>query len=246
MSDWHNTSGDRETVLRRAREYPYLLPADSYRWLNDEVHAFDPAECKGRTAVLAVGSNMSPQQLTRKYGRDETHPIPVQRCYLQDFDVVYSAHIARYGSIPAMLQHSPGTRVALFLTWLTDGQLETMHKTELGAEHYHFGRVSDVAMALDTGEVLGEFHVYVSQRGHVEQDGGAVALAAVSAENRRFPALYMADMISRLHERAAPELDGDAFILKLVEDLEYRKACMDMLGETFRPFAHPYEIVRAS
>ncbi|MCK5621123.1 MAG: hypothetical protein KAJ11_02450, partial [Alphaproteobacteria bacterium] len=87
--------------LDRARGYPYAIPEASYVWRAGEVAAFDPAMRKDRTPVLAIGSNQSPRQLTRKFG-DEGE-IPVQRARLRDFDIYYSAHITGYGSVPAML-----------------------------------------------------------------------------------------------------------------------------------------------
>lgn len=58
---------------------------------------------KGRklTPVLAVGSNAAPAQLERKFS-PEMFPngvvIPVLRCVLPDFDVVYAPLISSYGS----------------------------------------------------------------------------------------------------------------------------------------------------
>lgn len=53
------------------------------------------------TPVLAVGSNAAPVQLARKFP-PSTFPdgvvIPVLRCVLPDFDVVYAPLISSYGS----------------------------------------------------------------------------------------------------------------------------------------------------
>ena len=53
------------------------------------------------TPVLAVGSNAAPAQLARKFPA-ELFPngvvIPVLRCVLPDFDVVYAPLISSYGS----------------------------------------------------------------------------------------------------------------------------------------------------
>lgn len=60
---------------------------------------------KGRTAVLAYGSNASPLQLARKFPaadfKDEDALIPVVRGTLADFDVVYAAHISSCESVIA-------------------------------------------------------------------------------------------------------------------------------------------------
>lgn len=57
------------------------------------------------TPVLAVGSNAAPTQLARKFPA-EMFPdgvvIPVLRCVLPDFDVVYAPLISSYGSCTGM------------------------------------------------------------------------------------------------------------------------------------------------
>lgn len=53
------------------------------------------------TPVLAVGSNAAPAQLARKFPPEmfpEGVVIPVLRCVLPDFDVVYAPLISSYGS----------------------------------------------------------------------------------------------------------------------------------------------------
>ena len=53
------------------------------------------------TPVLAVGSNAAPTQLARKFPPDlfpDGVVIPVLRCVLPDFDVVYAPLISSYGS----------------------------------------------------------------------------------------------------------------------------------------------------
>ena len=57
------------------------------------------------------------EQLLRKFGDSET--IPVTKARLWDYDVFYSAHVASYGSIPAVLGGAVvGTVVDVFVTWL--------------------------------------------------------------------------------------------------------------------------------
>ena len=49
---------------------------------------------------------------------------------LLDFDVVYAPLVSSYGSCTATLEHSPGTVVSLFVTFLSSALLERMHQTE--------------------------------------------------------------------------------------------------------------------
>lgn len=228
---------DRRAKLARAREYPYEIPAGSYIWRGGAVAPFDPAARRGRLPVLAVGSNQSPRQLSRKFG--DQGEIPVQRAHLADFDIFYSAHITAYGSVPAMLQRSPGTEVTLSLTWLDDRQLEAMHATELSAAKYEFAVIENIDLALDCGATLNSVHLYAGVNGHLVNAGDAVALAAIAAEGRRFKALDTAGMLEIVRRRVAPAEDPDEFVLKLVDDQAYRAACTDRIATDSVTFGHP-------
>lgn len=52
------------------------------------------------TPVLAIGSNGAPSQLERKFPASDFPEtvIPVVKCALMDFDVVYACHISGYAS----------------------------------------------------------------------------------------------------------------------------------------------------
>ena len=98
--------------VRHALSYPFEIPTRSYVVDGDGyaelAESAAPPDVSGRRPVLALGSNQSPAQLIRKYEGLGLGPIPVVRARLADFDVVYSAHVARYGSIPATLRPCPG------------------------------------------------------------------------------------------------------------------------------------------
>lgn len=223
--------------IERARGYPYAIPAQSYVWRNGNIAEFDPDLRRGRTPVLAVGSNQSPEQLSRKFGRNGE--IPVQRARLRDFDIYYSAHITGYGSVPAMLQHSPGTEITLSVNWLDDRQLGVMHDTELSAAKYEYKFIEDVSLALDCGTDMDFINLYVGVNGHLMHDGDAVALAATPANGRRPKAMTTADVLEIVRERFSPADTPDEFVLKLVDDRGFRDACTAAISENAVPFNHP-------
>jgi hypothetical protein len=243
MNAYRPDTSDRQAALARARGYPYPIPERSYHWRGGRAHAFDPAATEGRTPVLAVGSNQSPEQLTRKFGHEDDWEIPVQRCALADFDVVYSAHIAGYGSVPAMLQAAPGTTVTLFVNWLDAAQLGAMHDTELRNGNYHYGRLDGIALRLEGGAALASVHGYISRRGHIRHDGDAVALAKVPAHDRSHPARDTAQMLAHVHERLDPDHGLDDFILRMIEDANYRRDVIAALETDSVAFVAKYEIV---
>jgi hypothetical protein len=223
--------------LDRARGYPYAIPEESYVWRGGETTAFDPGMRKDRTPVLAIGSNQSPQQLTRKFGTEGE--IPVQRARLRDFDIYYSAHITGYGSVPAMLQRAPGTDVTLSVNWLDERQLDIMHGTELYAAKYRYEVIEGINLALDCGTEMDFARLYVGVNGHLMHEGEAVALAAIHADARRPSALTTAEVLEVVRERFAPEYDSDAFVLKLVEDIDFRADCTRAISSDSVPFGHP-------
>ena len=122
--NWEDTSTDNAERLTRALGYPYPIPDHSYVVHNGDVSPMlgDQAARlrEGRIPVLAVGSNQSPAQITRKFNGTDWPNVPCERCTMYDFDTVFSAHIAHYGSIAAALHPSPGTKVNLFINWLTN------------------------------------------------------------------------------------------------------------------------------
>jgi len=229
-------TAERNALLARARGYPYAAPAHSYTYDSGGTSPFDPAQTRGRTPVLAFGSNRAPEQLARKFVEDH-HVVPVQRATLADHDVVYSAHVTSYGAIPAMLQACGDAHVAVAITWLDDHQLEVMHATEVNAANYHYAVVEDVVLSLDDGRVLDHAYAYVGLRGHLVHDGDAVALAAVECAGRVFPAMTTEELLRHLHARVDPHDDHDGFVTRLVEDMKYRRAATATLAEDSVPFA---------
>ncbi|CAN0481375.1 unnamed protein product, partial [Discosporangium mesarthrocarpum] len=164
--------------VAHAKTYPFPVPGRSYVFRNGEPydlddHGFDRTD---RTPVLAAGSNQSHEQLARKYGVLPGHvEIPIQRGLLDDFDSVYAAHLAGYGSVPSTFHPSPGTRVTTYVLWLDDAQLNRMHETE---RNYTFDRLDGIRVEIDdAGETLESAYAYTAVVGCVNVDGAPVALA---------------------------------------------------------------------
>lgn len=209
----------RDPVLARAAGYPYGITDHSFTLIDGEARPFDASLVAGRTPVIGYGSNQSPDQLRRKYGENRS-PIPVQRAWLDDHDVVYSAHFASYGSLPAALRHTPGTRVAVAINWLDDEQLAVMHPTE--QQNYHFARLGGIALYTAEGTLLDSAHAYLGFRGHIARDGVPVALAAVRAENRTLPALGQLAALAWLRDHMAPGTGLAEFVRAHIDDVGLR------------------------
>lgn len=224
--------------VAHAKSYPFPAPDRCFVY---ESGAWRPLDCPvdrtGRVPVLAAGSNQSPEQLARKYGAMAgLGPIPAQRGRLADFDVVYAAHLASYGSVPATFQHSPGTAVTIFVLWLDNWQLARMHETE---GNYTYDHLAGVHVALDAGGVLDEAYAYSSKVGCLGHDGGCVSLAEIGAERRRFRAMRQSEILAVVRDRLAPATPLDEFIRAHVGDPTLRARRSAALREGALPARYP-------
>jgi hypothetical protein len=231
-------------LLALAKSYPFAAPAQSYLFREGAAAPADPSlsaaeSYHGRTAVIAHGSNRSPDQLLRKFGAGAE--IPVTRAWLADYDVVFSAHVTMYGSIAANLRHAPGVRVCVFVTWLTAAQLTRMHETELGGENYFYGCLEGIDLALELGPRGGlrEARVYLSTRGCVAERGRPLGLAAVEARGRTHAALPQGGAQETLRRRHRADEDLDEFILRNIRDRARRTALIAEMGAQALPAAVP-------
>lgn len=240
---WALPRSDRAR-LALAKAYPFETPGTSYLFRGGAAVSLglgigDPGLYDGRTPVIAHGSNRSPTQLRRKFGDDAE--IPVSRAWLDDHDVVYSAHITRYGAIAANLQHSPGTRVEVFVTWLDPAQLGRMHETELPDDRYLFGRLANLALTLESGpsREIAEACVYLSTQGCLADRGAPIALAAVKAEGRQHRELHQEAALALVRDRHRPGRDLDQVILEIVRHPARRHALIEEMRRDARPPTAP-------
>jgi len=215
---------DTAARLALAKGYPYPAPDESYLFRDGAVHAVDGADFRGRTPVIAHGSNRSPEQLARKFGHlnGKHSEIPVTFVWLHDYDVVYSAHIAGYGAVTSTLHAAAGCRVRVAVNWLDDAQLERMHETE---GNYGFGHLKGVEAAAEAGprDLRDRITMYLSNHGCLADSGRPLALAAVPAEARPHRAHSQEQTLELLRRRLEPETPLDAFILKSIACGETRR-----------------------
>ena len=224
------TAEERSEEVAWALAYPFIIPPGSYVFTESGENPVKRDEISdlifGRTPVIAAGSNASPSQLIKKRERfGLAGEIPVIKARLSGFDVVYSAHIVSYGSIPAMLEPSKGTEVNLFVTFLNEDQLYPMDESEDAIRkngNYKRDRLKDIRLVLESDEVLEEALSYQSRRGGLVLDGQYVALTAITAESRRFPAMSQIEVQERVRDLLAPGAPLDEFILGNIDDENLR------------------------
>jgi len=216
---------DEAGLLALATDYPYAAPEESYLFTAGAVRALSAVGWAaygfaGRVAVLAHGSNRSPQQLLRKFGRDAE--IPVTYGSLVGFDVVYAAHVARYGAVTSTLAAVPGVAARVALTWLTPAQLAFMHETE--RMNYTYGQLPAGCFRPEVGPAPAVTAVYLGNHGPLALDGGLVALAAVGAEGRPHPALWQREIQARLAAEHHPGEALEPLLLDRIRRPEARRA----------------------
>lgn len=234
----------RAQDLLRALNYPYARPARSFLFAGGAPHpiaALGRHHLAGRTPVIGYGSNAAPEQLLRKYGDDCNTAIPVLTARLLGFDTVYSAHVTRYGALPATLIESADTEITIGLLWLTDPQLRRMHETESLAANYDYVVLSEIALEADLVGTVREAGAYIGLHGHLidtgldrpegsaERRGGPIALAAVAARGRRFPALDETEALAHAMARLDLDLSLEEFVLRLIDDEPFRVSCRERL-----------------
>lgn len=198
-------------ILARAVAYPYEAPLRSFVQLGTETVALDAQglDLAGREPLLSYGANAAPTVLARKLAALPDVPLPLLRAELDDFDVVYSAHISPYGAVPSTLQRSPGTAVPVFFAYPAPPQLELLTATE---PNYELRRLDGLRATTESGERVASARAFISRHGCLLLDGSEVALAAVEAIGRSFPSLGEVEVLERARHVLAPDQDLESFV----------------------------------
>lgn len=223
--------------IHHAKSYPFDIPQGSYLLNRDGWFPLYTGghQTKGRHAVIASGSNASPERLAAKYrGHDHLldDPLFVTRATLRDFDAVYSAHFSSYGSIPATLAHAPSTEVGVFITWLTDGQLQRMHETESVGENYDYAHLHGIGLVLEDGSGYTQAHAYLSKRGCLNHNGKPIPLSTLETQGRQWEAMSQSEVLDYARSLIAPKESTDSFIKAHIECPKTRKKRTDQLAQT--------------
>jgi hypothetical protein len=212
-------------------QYPFDVPSHSFLWSPRGVEPLSPSRrvsdvSAGRRPVLAIGSNASPGQLSRKFADERfTDPaspqstIPVLTATVEDVDVVYGAHLASYGSLPATLLDTPGALAHVFITWLTDTQLERMNETEGLGDAYRLRPVNAVRCH---GALVDSTVSYVTMAGSCILGGTPLALAAIQAPGSPRPRGTQLQAWDHLASDMECDVDGEALLRRVLQTSEWR------------------------
>ena len=208
-------------MFDRALNYPYAAVEGDFLFTRGgTIELEDDSFLNNRQAVLAVGSNRSPQQLLRKFGKNET--IPVTKAKLRNYDVFYSAHIASYGSIPAVLGRSDGTLVDVSVTWLLPHQLERMHETEALGKSYDYGESSSLQLDLGNDRSAESIGCYLGRNGCANFEGSPIVLKEVNALNRKFISADQKTILTHFYDLNCESRSFEQWLVKIIKDHNFR------------------------
>jgi hypothetical protein len=228
-----------DSAVAHALAYPFGIPSGSYLLEGGRTAALNgtAAAADGGAAVLAFGANASPAALAAKLGeRAASASVPVVAGRLRDFDVVHSAHVSPYGSIPGALQHSPGAVASVHVVNLLADELAAVHRSE---PNYVFARLNGIDLQLEGGGSLDAVLAYVSRHGCLRLEGAHVGVAAIPVRERAWRALDQPAMLAAARDVLAPGEPLDAFVLAQATDPEVAAARTAALRRDAAPFAWP-------
>jgi hypothetical protein len=229
-------------MFDRALNYPYAAIEEDFLFTDGAaIELEDDSFLNNRQAVLAVGSNRSPEQLVRKFGKNET--IPVTKATLRDYDVFYSAHIASYGSIPAVLGRSDGTLVDLSVTWLLPHQLERMHETEARGKSYDYGESSSLQLDLGNDRSAKSIGCYLGRNGCASFDGGPIVLKEVMASDRKFPSADQKTILTHLYFSSCRNKSFEKWLETIIKDDDFRaRVSEELAGSAIKNDLSDFEV----
>lgn len=206
----------------RALSYPWERPTEPCLIAGGEVLPDGPIDDgQLRWPVIAIGSNASPARLALKFCQLEPSPIRLVPATLADHDICAAPVPTPYGAFPAILAESPGTQVRVALTWLTQAQIELLTLTEFG---YRFGRLDGVQIAADDGSRHTSALVYAGRLGLYRAEPGGrepVALAAIPATKRAYPAMTQRDLLDDCATRIGLAGGADALLTTIFSDPDF-------------------------
>lgn len=222
---------DLAARIRLAEAYPYERPRRSYLFVDGGVRPLHEPPSSERVPVIAAGSNAAPERLAAKF-TGWSAEVPVTRAILHDHAVVYAAHFASYGAVPATLHPAPGARSEVFVTWLTAAQLVHMHTTEGVGVRYDYVELSGLRLEVEGHGRLAQAGAYLARNGALTVEGAPVRLAAVPGGSCTFTACAHVAVLRLTHRRLARRHSYVTFMSQVIASADYRHRASTTLART--------------
>jgi hypothetical protein len=163
--------------------------------LDDLLRDAGVATVDARSAVLAIGSNASPAQLSKKFTtRGVSTVVPMTLAMVSGLDRGYSAHVSPAGYVPITPVQAPACRAQCFILWLDPAQLRALDQTEPNYDRRTLTVLHEAT--LESNERLTDVGLYVSRWGHLLSADGTPLRPGGTAPQR----LLLEALIGRSHE----------------------------------------------
>ncbi len=227
-----NSLSSRELV-EMAPDYPFEHPRESFLFVDGAVQPLDavPWSPADRVAVVAYGSNRSPDVLRRKYAGHRDVVIPTLRAEIRNFDVVYAAMISTLGPVPATFLASEGAIAEVAVQFFTEEQLRRMHESERAGVSYDFAPLPVDAVEIDGQDRIRCFS-YFCMYGALRYLDEPVALQEVTCHGRRWNALSQRQILEVVRRRIGSSLATADFLVETIADEELRRQRIALLSST--------------
>ncbi len=233
MKQFSTTTPDLATSIRHACSYPFARPACSYLFYKGGMHPLPLDFDRGRIPVVASGSNAAPRRLAAKFV-DEDGTIPVTRAVLHGFTVVFAGHFTAYGAIPATLAPSPKASTNVWITWLTQQQLDIMHRSE-GViscreieQRYDYVELTGIDLHPQHLKFVAEAGAYLSRR-MLAIEGEPIRFAEIYSRNCQLRALNQRSTLRLVHQRLDPKVSFSMFMARVLSHAEQRQILFQQL-----------------
>ena len=225
--------------LKKAKEYPYKRESQSFVYYDGQAYILsknvelelkqflqskklNQFSLSDRIPVLAYGSNATVFQLENKFKNLKDCVIPVLNCIINDYDVVYAGRICSYGAVPATMRYSQGSRAEIAITYLSEEQLEIMHKSEAKGIAYDFVELNDVSYEINNAPMKKNIYTYLSLSNSLSINGEPIALSAINNKTRNLKSMTEVEVLKELYKKYGKFNSLDEFILNNINDKSLR------------------------
>lgn len=238
-------------ILKWALEYPYDIVGESClvrngaleqlgaiscseiiddfisRYLPKEKMRSFPAPMQQMAPILAYGASASRTRLIREFGAAGGN-ILILKATLFDFDVVYSAHLAPCGAIPATLERAPGLETLVSVLFLEPEMLLKLHEAERAGTEYDFIHLWNIRLQIEAWPLYFDAYTYISCSGPILLDGKPVGLKSSVTRGLRGASMDERQILSWFYE----EMKGRTPSEKELKDFVFEHA--NTMGEAIR------------
>ena len=228
----------------KAISYPYLAPSKPFSFVNGKCLEGIHVSLENRIPILSVGSNRSPYQLKNKFSLSEN--LCVVNATLINSDIVYSASISPYGSIPATQWPLKGSEVKLNVLWLNERQLNTMHLTEGIGIAYNFAELKEGSVIIQGINYKGPVYGYISINGVYNfNDKLPVGLSSLKSSQRKLKSINELQALKFLKNHlGVGHMSLKKWIQEVIKNKNYRIQLVNkMVKESLMPNDPPWKVI---